>query len=104
MNNEVIISIQVINELSNVLRKKFNIELKSISAIIDELSKNCKIEIINLATVFEALKISERYGYSYYDSLIISSAIENGCSILFSEDLQDGQNIDDKLKIINPFK
>jgi len=46
----------------------------------------------------------EKYKYQYYDSLIIATAIENGCSILYSEDMQHNQNIENKLVIVNPFK
>jgi len=42
-----------------------------------------------------------RYGFSYYDSLIIASALECECSVLFSEDMQHGQIIESTLKIVN---
>lgn len=44
------------------------------------------------------------YVFSYWDSLVISSALESGCSILYSEDMQNGQVINKKLTIKNPFK
>ena len=50
-----------------------------------------------------ALDIQIKYKYSYWDSLILSSAINNECSILYSEDLQHNQIIKESLKIINPF-
>jgi predicted nucleic acid-binding protein len=50
-----------------------------------------------------ALNLAERYQYSYFDSLILASALEAGCQILYSEDLQDGQRIENQLMIINPF-
>jgi len=53
--------------------------------------------------IFSALNITDRWNYSFYDSLIIASAIEASATILFSEDLQGGQTID-SLKIVNPFK
>jgi predicted nucleic acid-binding protein len=49
------------------------------------------------------MDISIRNGYSYWDSLILAVALENNCSILYTEDMQDGQMIDDKLRILNPF-
>ena len=39
---------------------------------------------------------------SFWDSLIVASAIENQCSILYTEDMQNGQIIEDRLKIVNP--
>jgi predicted nucleic acid-binding protein len=46
--------------------------------------------------------IQDRYGFSWWDSLIVSAAQKVGCSILLSEDLQHEQNIDG-IVIINPF-
>ena len=48
-------------------------------------------------------KVSRKYSYSYWDSLIIASALESNCSILYTEDMQDGQIIEDRLRIMNPF-
>jgi hypothetical protein len=50
-----------------------------------------------------ACQIAEKYQFSFYDSLIIASALKCDCYTLYSEDLQHGQIIEDKLKIINPF-
>jgi predicted nucleic acid-binding protein len=54
------------------------------------------------------LAIAEKYGYGIYDALIVSAALEAGCTTLYSEDLQDGQVIERKserqLTIRNPFR
>jgi predicted nucleic acid-binding protein len=60
------------------------------------------VEVLQ-STVIRAMDISIRNGYSYWDSLILAVALENNCSILYTEDMQDGQMIDDKLRILNPF-
>ena len=98
-----IISMQVLNEFSNTLRKKFKFEYDAIDSAIKELSSNFIVVTQNLRTIFSAFNVGKRYGYSYYDSLIISTARENDCAILYSEDLQHGQVIEDTLTIINPF-
>jgi len=55
-------------------------------------------------TIHEAaLDIAERYGYSFYDSMILAAAINAGCSLVYTEDLQSGQHIKDSLLIVNPF-
>jgi predicted nucleic acid-binding protein len=99
-----IISIQVLNEISNILNKKFNMNIKEIKNSVDLLVKICRVKNIIPQTIKKALDIVDRYKYSYYDSLIISSALENKCSIIYTEDLHDSHVIDKKLKIINPFK
>lgn len=49
------------------------------------------------------LALKKRYGYSYWDSLILASALESECSVVYSEDMQDGQSIEQTLTIKNPF-
>jgi len=56
-----------------------------------------------MQTIKQAWKIGNKYGYAYYDSLIIASALENDCTILYSEDLHHGQIIEERLSIMNPF-
>jgi predicted nucleic acid-binding protein len=51
-----------------------------------------------------AFHIANKYGFPWYDGLIVASAVENSCSLLITEDLQDGQVIENTLTIINPFK
>ncbi len=102
--NDVFISTQVINEFSNVLYKKFNLKTNEILPVIEELQENFEIVNINMDTIKLAHRIKDKYKYSYFDSLIISSALENDCNILFTEDLHNSQKIEEKLKIINPFK
>ena len=48
--------------------------------------------------------MAERYRFSFYDALIVAAALESGCTTLFSEDLQDGQVIDQTLTVRNPFQ
>ena len=99
-----LITTQIINEVSNVLFRKFNFSVDEVRKISNFLRIKMKVELLNLQTIDLALYIKERYKYSYYDSLIIASALENACNILYTEDMQHGQIIEDSLKIINPFE
>jgi len=51
-----------------------------------------------------ALALKDRYGYSYFDSLMLASALNGNCHIIYKEDMRDSQIIGDTLKIVNPFK
>jgi len=97
-------STQVLNEVSNVLTKKLKMKINEVKQIITAINDNCKVYVINYETVLRALDLKEHYGFSYYDSLIITSALENDCRYVFTEDLQDGQIIENSLKIKNIFK
>lgn len=97
------ISIQVLNEFANIFHKKFKTDWKIILDLINELSINTVIFNNSISTVVKAIELSQKTGYTYYDAQILAAAIESGCNILFSEDMQNRQIIENKLKILNPF-
>lgn len=99
-----IISTQVLQEFSNTLRRKFQIPWDKISDGLHEIQKDFEVYVNIESTIFRACKIAEKYGFSFYDSLIVAAALESGCTTLFSEDLQHEQIIEGKLKILNPFR
>ena len=100
--NNTFISTQVLNETANVLFKKYGIDWDSIEGLITDFERNFFIQALTANDVRKACRIADRYKFSFYDSMIISSALECNCSILYSEDLQDAQKIE-KIKILNPF-
>ena len=59
---------------------------------------------IDVETHLEAIRIARRYGYAIFDALMIASAVRAECSILWSEDMQHGLDIDERLRIANPFR
>jgi len=100
------ISTQVVNEFVVVVSEKIKnpIPFEEIKKRITSLSDMLTISPLAFLTCKKSIEIKQRYGYSYWDSLIISSALLNHCSILYTEDMQDGQTIEKTLKIVNPFK
>lgn len=99
---DVWISTQVCNELSNILYRKFHQDWPSIRNVLTELRTNFHIWNVSVDTAELAASLAEQTGYSYYDSLMLAASIEAGCSVLFTEDLQNGQMIRG-LRIHNPF-
>lgn len=57
---------------------------------------------VGFGTVEDAWRIEDRYGLSWWDALVVSAALEGGCGVLLTEDLQHGQVIDG-LTVIDPF-
>jgi predicted nucleic acid-binding protein len=80
------------------------VPLDNLEKIIDAMLGACEISSVSAETIKQSLILHKKYQYPYYDCLIIASALENGCEYLFTEDLQDGQLINSKLKIIDIFK
>jgi predicted nucleic acid-binding protein len=101
---DCVISAQVINEICNILTRKYPTPEKDLGLFLSDLVDICEVVQISAKLAFTALKLHYRYKTSYYDSLILASAIESSCLILYSEDLSDGQVIEGTLKIVNPFK
>lgn len=97
------ISTQVIAENGNVCIRKFNLETDFAVAHAKSLQSACQVLAITNDTASVAMKILVKYGYRIFDCMIIASALEAKCEILYSEDMQSGQVIEGKLKIVNPF-
>jgi len=97
------ISVQVLNEFAAVALRKLRISLRDVREILDTVRAVCRVEAVTVATHDRGLAIHERYGFSLYDSILVSSALIVGAKVLYSEDLQDGQVIDGQLRVINPF-
>jgi len=102
-SENMVISKQVINELINVLFKKFKLSSNDIENVVLELDTFIPIVDFDITTQIKALRLKEKYKFQFYDALIVATALENGCTILLSEDMQHHQLIDNVLTIVNPF-
>jgi predicted nucleic acid-binding protein len=98
------ISVQVLNEFAAVVRRKTKMPWNELQFGLENITRLCPNPLpITLDTHQRALAIAEKYGFRIYDALIAASALEGRCTILYSEDMQDGQIIDKRLTIRNPF-
>jgi predicted nucleic acid-binding protein len=103
LSSRPFISTQVLNEFSNVCIKKLKITSDSLLQVLETIDKHVRLVGFTSATIHAAIRLQQRYQLQYYDSLIIATALENGCDLLLSEDLQHSMLINNQLKIINPF-
>jgi predicted nucleic acid-binding protein len=94
-NYDCIISIQVLNEFCNICIKKYKLSFQEIQDMLNDILQLYELSYIKEETIYQAIILQSRYKFSYYDSLIISSALENGCKYLLSEDLSDKQEIEE---------
>lgn len=98
-----VISVQVINEVSNNMLKKLNFTNSDITEFVKSCYTRYDIVNFNMDIFIKASNLRDNYNISYYDSLIVSSAIFSKSTILYSEDMQNNLKID-TLTITNPFK
>lgn len=103
-SSEAVVSSQVISEFISTCLKKNLLSLDDTAEAANGFMRALIFAPVHQITISRALKILKKYKYSYWDSLIVASAIEYGCSVLFTEDMQHGQVIGNRLRIVNPFQ
>ncbi len=99
----VFVSTQVMSELY-VSLLKHGVDETRIVKILQQIADAFNVSSITFDTVVSAWDLKEKHHFSYWDSLILASTIETGCSILYTEDMQHGQIIGNKIKILNPIE
>ena len=100
---DIAISAQVVNELTNVLLQKFGYEAGHVLKIVEQIGQAIVVHPLTLDTSKKAIGIRQKLQLSWFDALIVSSALDAECAVLLSEDMQHGFIVEDKLTILNPF-
>lgn len=96
------INVQVLNEFVAVASRKYRVPWPTIREVLSTIKAVCHVDPLSIKTHDRAVTLAERYRFGIYDSLIIAAALEAGCSVLYSEDMQHSQIIEG-LTILNPF-
>jgi len=97
------VGVQNLNEFVNVAVRKLAMSWKQVVEALGVIRVLCPTPVpMTVQTHDTALRISSRYGFHVYDSLVIAAALEARCGTLYSEDLKNGQAIEG-LTIRNPF-
>lgn len=97
------ISVQVLNEVANVTRRKYGRSWREISAFLGDLVPLLNVHSLTEPIHRDALIVVERYQLAWWDALIVSAALSVGCETLYSEDMHHGLIVDGRLTIVNPF-
>lgn len=103
-SGEASISTQVLSELANVLTRRLRFSPSETRGRVAGIAASCEVVMVTPSIVGDALRIMERYQYSFYDSQILAAALAAGVKVLYSEDLQREQIIDGTLTIRSPFQ
>ncbi|MDR1784844.1 MAG: PIN domain-containing protein [Spirochaetaceae bacterium] len=97
------ISTQVLNEYCSACITKFHTPLDDVRASVEEMLSEFPNVNIEPAQIRNALDLRVKYDYNYWDCLMLSAALKAGCNYIFTEDMQDGQIIENRLTIKNIF-
>ena len=98
-----IVSVQVLNEMTNVARRKMGLSWTETRAFLSMMRGLLPVQPLTIDIHETGVGLAERYGLSIYDAMIAASALHADCDTLWSEDMQDGIVLDDQLRIVNPF-
>ena len=99
-----LISVQVLNEIANVALRKIGMSWAETNQFLAVIRSLCAVESLTVETHDRGRDVAERCGLSVYDAMIVTAALLAGCTVLYSEDMQDGLVVDKQLRVANPFK
>ena len=99
-----VISVQVLNEIANVALRKIGMSWVETNQFLASVRSLCAVQSLTVETHDRGRDVAERYGLSVYDAMIVAAALIAGCTVLYSEDMQDGLLVDKQLRVANPFK
>ena len=98
------ISVQVVNELANVARRKMRMSWQDTHSLLSLLRGLLTVHPVTIETHETGLALAERYKLSIFDAMIAASALHADCDTLWSEAMQHGMALDDRLRVVNPFR
>ena len=105
LNDEAILSVQTLNEYAHSVRRKYGRPWKEIARDLDAIRETVGgVVPITDSDNRAALRIVQRYKLSFYDSLLLAVALEQRLERLYSQDMHHGLVIDDRLRIVDPFR
>jgi predicted nucleic acid-binding protein len=103
LNEGLTISVQVLNEMTNVLRRKWGWEWDATESFLYLVQDQVTVVPLTIETHERRLDICKRYRIGIYDGLIVAAALLADCDTLYSEDLHDGLLVEGRLQVVNPF-
>jgi predicted nucleic acid-binding protein len=104
INSGGAISVQVLNELANVVRRKMRMSWQDTHAFLSLLRGLLNVRSLAVETHAAGLALAERYNLAIDDAMIAASALDADCDTLWSEDMQHGVMIDGRLRNVDPFR
>ena len=95
--NDIIISTQVINEVCVNLLKKAKLPEADIKPIIESFYARYQVAELTQDVLLKASELRDKYRFSYWDSILVATALLSGASILFSEDMDTSLTVEQML-------
>ncbi|MBI3250210.1 MAG: PIN domain-containing protein [Deltaproteobacteria bacterium] len=100
----VFVSTQVINEACVNLIKKAHFSEQQVQQLIESFYAKYVVVELSKPLLLKASVLREQHALSFWDSIIVASALFTNVTVLYSEDMQDGLVVESRLRVVNPFK
>jgi predicted nucleic acid-binding protein len=98
-------SVQGLNEFANVARRRLAMSWSEIGDALASIRTLCRvIAPLDIDTHLDGVRLAERYGLSPFDALMLASALRLGCETFWSEDMQNGMIVEERMTILDPFR
>lgn len=104
LRSKLTISVQVLNEAANVLRRKHGADWPVVDDVLDTFREGTTVLPVTVDTHDLGLRVARRHQLGIYDGMIVAAALLADCDTLYSEDMHDGLLVDGRLTIVNPFR
>lgn len=98
-----VIGIQVLNEMTSVLRRKLGYSWTEVNHVLDLTERLLQVEPLTLDVHRQGRALAARYSLNVYDAMIAAAALQADCRVLYSEDMQHGLQLGPQLRVENPF-
>jgi predicted nucleic acid-binding protein len=100
-----VVSVQALNEFASVARRKLKLDWNEVEQALASICALCPDPVpITVETHEQAIVLARKLGLNVYDALMAAAALQAGCAVMYSEDMQDGLKINKQLTVRNPFK
>ena len=98
------ISVQVLNEITNIARRKMRLSWADTNMFLSMVRGLLKVCPLTVDTHETGLAVAKRYGFSTWDAMVVAAALHSNCDTIWSEDMHAGLLLDGRLRIVNPFQ
>lgn len=102
-SGNICLSSQVVNEVCSNLIRKQSFDETRINQLIARFYFAHLVVDLNEQILLSASALRVRYNFSFWDGIIVASALSANAVTFYSEDMHDGLLVENKLKIVNPF-
>ena len=101
---EPIVSVQVVNEVCVNLLRRAAFSEDQIGRLISSFYQRYVVVELGESVMMVASRLRSRYSLSFWDSMIVAAALQAGASVLYSEDMQHGWQLEEQLRVLDPFR